>query len=223
MSDVLILHLESSGKNCSVALSKNGKLVDCKEEYDYNYIHSEKLTVFVQDILEVNKIELADLNAISVSIGPGSYTGLRIGLSTAKAMCFALDIPLIPINSLEILLYSEKNKLLNKIAVVDARRMEVYALGQNVNGEENIKMGAYILNEESFSQFEPFIIIGDSHEKLKQLWVHRNSISYSKIERLSASFQSTLAFNFYMNRNRLDLQEVNPIYIKSFLQKPSTG
>ena len=97
----LILHIETATKTCSVALSRNGKLICLKEEHSEKYIHSERLTVYIKQLFENTGISFKDLDAISLSSGPGSYTGLRIGSSTAKGFCFALNIPLISIPTLE--------------------------------------------------------------------------------------------------------------------------
>src|SRR5690554_100574 len=99
------LHIETSTKVCSVALSENGKLIDLLEESSDAYIHSERLTVFIDQICKKNNWKLNELNAIVVTSGPGSYTGLRIGISTAKGLCYALSIPLIAVNTLESIAY----------------------------------------------------------------------------------------------------------------------
>ena len=91
----LILNIETATKSCSVALAKDGQLLDCIEEVSEKYSHAEQLTVFIQDILAKHQFSTKDLDAVAISSGPGSYTGLRIGVSTAKGMCYALDIPLI--------------------------------------------------------------------------------------------------------------------------------
>ena len=124
-----ILHVETSAKLCSVALSVGNEIAACLEQYDDNYIHAEKTSVFIDQIINEHLASINDLDAISISIGPGSYTGLRIGLSTVKALAFALKIPIIPINTLDIYLHLIKDESLNKFAMIDARRMEVYLKG----------------------------------------------------------------------------------------------
>ena len=96
----LILSIETSTTNCSVALGKDGVLVSLKEDYNDQYSHAERLHVFIMEILEENKKKLSELDAIAISKGPGSYTGLRIGVSTTKGLCFSLDKPLISIGTL---------------------------------------------------------------------------------------------------------------------------
>ena len=124
-----ILHIETATKNCSVAIGKSGSLVALKELYAENFSHSEQLHVFIQKALQEANIEMEALDAVAVSKGPGSYTGLRIGVAAAKGICFALELPLIGINSLQIL--AEKYSALEKallFPMFDARRMAVYVM-----------------------------------------------------------------------------------------------
>ncbi|MGI9549871.1 MAG: tRNA (adenosine(37)-N6)-threonylcarbamoyltransferase complex dimerization subunit type 1 TsaB, partial [Aurantibacter sp.] len=97
----IILNIESATTNCSVSISRDGELLSIKEQDSPNYSHSEQLHLFIEEVLKEGNIGLADLDAIAVSKGPGSYTGLRIGVSGAKGLCFALEIPLISIATLE--------------------------------------------------------------------------------------------------------------------------
>ena len=96
----IILNIETSSTNCSVSLSNNNKLIDCLEKDSPNYSHSQKLHSFISELMEKNNIPFKDLDAVAVGIGPGSYTGLRIGLSAAKGICYALDIPLISLKEI---------------------------------------------------------------------------------------------------------------------------
>ena len=122
----LILNIETSSTNCSVCLSNKGQLIDCLEKDSPSYSHSQKLHSFIAELMDRNKIKFKDLNAVSVGIGPGSYTGLRIGLSASKGICYALNIPLISVSSLENLITNiDFNGLL--IPTIDARRNEVYS------------------------------------------------------------------------------------------------
>src|SRR3989304_2508407 len=127
----LILNLETATTVCSVALGRNGELAAYKE-VNKDYSHSENLTVFIQAVLKEAKLDISDLDAVAVSKGPGSYTGLRIGVSAAKGLCFALDKPLIAINTLQAMAYSEKFAIQHSplttlfCPMIDARRMEVY-------------------------------------------------------------------------------------------------
>ena len=124
----LILCIESATRSCSVALAKDGNLFDFKEEVNEKYSHSEQLTLFIESLLQQRGIVFSDLDAIAVSKGPGSFTGLRIGVSTAKGLCYALDKPLISIFTLEAMASGMQKKFPNKVycPMIDARRMEVY-------------------------------------------------------------------------------------------------
>ncbi len=122
-----ILNIETATKNCSVSISKKGKTIALKELNDGNYSHAEKLHELIIQVVQQTGIELSNLNAVAVSKGPGSYTGLRIGVSAAKGLCFALNIPLIAIGTLESLAQSISTSEGYKIPLLDARRMEVYS------------------------------------------------------------------------------------------------
>ena len=124
-----ILHIETATKTCSVALSVDSNLVDTIETHSEQYIHGEKLTLFIQNILEKNSISFDQLSALSISSGPGSYTGLRIGAATAKGICFAKNIPLIAIDTLDAFESCARSSYPNNTLCVmlDARRMEVYS------------------------------------------------------------------------------------------------
>ena len=122
----IILNIETSSTNCSVSLSNNENLVDCLEKDSPNYSHSQKLHSFISELMEKNNISFKDLDAVAVGIGPGSYTGLRIGLSAAKGICYALDISLISVSSLENMVSNIQFEGII-ISTIDARRDEVYS------------------------------------------------------------------------------------------------
>ena len=122
-----ILNIETATKNCSVALAKEGKTILCKEIAEEGYSHAERLHVFIEEVIEEAGITFKDLAAIAVSQGPGSYTGLRIGVSAAKGLCYALDIPLIAVDTLKTLASQVKISSGLIIPMIDARRMEVYS------------------------------------------------------------------------------------------------
>ena len=147
----LILNIETATTNCSVSLAKDGELVSLKEHNTPNYSHSEQLHVFIRDVVEQASLQLSDLNAIAVSKGPGSYTGLRIGVSAVKGLCFAMDIPLISVSTLESMAYQSKFKGFDYIIpLLDARRMEVYSkvFDKEMNVIRDTK--AEIIDEKSF-------------------------------------------------------------------------
>lgn len=213
-----ILHLETATKACSVALSGNGKLIAVKEELNEEYSHSEKLTVFISEILKENNIGFKQLSAISVASGPGSYTGLRIGVSTAKGLCYALSIPLIAVDSLLSLATIAANTYKEKklCAMIDARRMEVFSAIYDHNLNLVKPISADIIDAETYKEYEPFVYFGDGADKIKDLWSARNCKIDSGINS-SAIGQVALAFEKY-NANELeDLAYFEPFYLKDFI------
>ena len=215
---VYILHLETSTKVCSVALSLNGNLIALKENEEDGYSHGENLTLFIQDVLKQASISVKELNAVSVASGPGSYTGLRIGVSTAKGLCYPLNIPLIAIDSLTSLKEIAKEKHPNSTlcSLIDARRMEVYNLFYSSSNELLKPISADIIEKDSYSQFEPFVYFGDGAEKLQELWKGRNCIADTSITS-SAKGQTKLAFEKYRNQEFEDLAYFEPFYLKDFV------
>ena len=213
----LILHIETATKICSVALSEGGHCLDVIEKYPSEYVHGEYLTLFIEDLMIQCEKSLNDLDAISVSIGPGSYTGLRIGLSVAKGLCFGLEIPLIAVGTLDSLLSLAKNKYPNKglCACIDARRMEVYSKILSCNGSCLSDAQATVIEEHTFADFDPFVYFGDGALKLKSSWARRN-VTFDSELKLSSSGQVEEAIYKYRNKVFSDLAFVKPIYLKEF-------
>jgi tRNA threonylcarbamoyladenosine biosynthesis protein TsaB len=208
-----ILHLETATKVCSVAISNNGTVISIKETVSDGYTHSESLTLFIQDVLNQAQLALADLSAVSVSAGPGSYTGLRIGLSTAKGLCFALNIPLIAIDTLTALKNVIPSGEMPVIPMLDARRMEVYAQVFDTDGQTLQEIDAIVLTEDSFSDFEPFIVLGDGAAKCKEMWGHRN-ITWNENVLSSAKGQASIAYEKFQKKEFENLAYFSPIYLK---------
>jgi tRNA threonylcarbamoyladenosine biosynthesis protein TsaB len=217
-----ILHLETSTKVCSVALSENGKLIAVKENLSADYSHSENLTVFIQEILVESKRTLKEINAISVTSGPGSYTGLRIGVSTAKGLCYALGIPLISVDALISLasIAVEKNPNKNLCALIDARRMEEFSAIYNENLQLIKPISADIIDESTYSEFEPFIYFGDGALKLQDIWKNRNCEIDISIHS-SASGQISHAFKKFQLADFENVAYFEPFYLKDFMSKNS--
>lgn len=213
-----ILHIESATKACSVAISKNGTLVSLVEEEKDGYQHGEKLNLFIEKAIQNTNIQLENLSAISVASGPGSYTGLRIGASTAKGICFALNIPLIAIDTLTSLTeIGRENYPEEKLcAVVDARRMEVYNHFVDSNGTQLKEISADIIDSTSYSEFEPFIYFGDGAEKLEEIWSKKNC-TIDKSIRSSAKGQCKLAYQKFINQEFEDVAYFEPYYLKDFI------
>lgn len=218
-----ILHLETSTKVCSVALSKNGHIVQLLETSEDGYVHGEKLTLFIQEVLQKEGITPKSLKAISVASGPGSYTGLRIGVSTAKGLCFALEIPLIAIDSLHCLYALSKSSYTGKnvIPMIDARRMEVFSSVFSTEGVLLKEISADVLEDETYSEYEPFVAIGDGAEKLAAIWKDRNVIIDSSII-ASAAGQVEIAYRKFEAAQFEDVAYFEPFYLKDFVVGVST-
>ena len=212
-----ILHLETATKVCSVALSLNGKLISCKESNEDQFIHGEALSTYIIDVLSEATIELSQVVAVSISSGPGSYTGLRIGASTAKGLCFGLSIPLIAIPSLYslIVLAKQKHSKSTIYALFDARRMEVFSQLVDENMTELKPVGPEILDELTGSTFEPFLAVGDGARKVKTLWQDRN-VEFDDTILPSALGQIEMAYQKYCLGDFEDLASFVPNYGKEF-------
>jgi tRNA threonylcarbamoyladenosine biosynthesis protein TsaB len=214
-----ILHLETATKVCSVALSNSGKMIALKSICEDGYAHGENLTLLIQDVLSQSNISLKDLNAISVSSGPGSYTGLRIGVSTAKGICYALNIPLIAIDSLLALAELGRAKYPNDVLCpcIDARRMEIY--NAFFSSEVCLKaISADIIEENSYKSFEPFIYFGDGAAKLEKIWGDRK-VTLDNTIVSCASGQIKVAYKKYKQQTFEDVAYFEPFYLKDFITK----
>lgn len=213
-----ILHLETATKVCSIALSKDGELIALKEIAEENYSHAENITLFIEDVLKQAEISIKDLHAVSVSSGPGSYTGLRIGVSTAKGLCYPLNIPLIAIDSLKAL--SEIARIqhpnTNLCPLIDARRMEVFNAIYSEKGEQIKPISADIIDDNSYSAFEPFVYFGDGADKLQEIWKGRNCTIDSSILS-SAKGQVSVAYKKFLAQDYEDVAYFEPFYLKDFV------
>lgn len=215
---VRLLHIETATKVCSVAISENGQLKDVVEEHSDKYIHSEKLTLFIEEILQKNQWNLKALNAVVVTSGPGSYTGLRIGVSTAKGLCYALGIPLISVGAIESIAYlaTQKYPHQNICALIDARRMEVFSSIYNSAFELVKPLSADVIETTSYQEFEPFIVCGDGAEKLQEVWENR-ALHFDLEILSSAKGQIQLAYQKYQEEKFEDVAYFEPKYLKDFV------
>tara|TARA_B100000900_G_scaffold281886_1_gene241161 strand:+ start:605 stop:1267 length:663 start_codon:yes stop_codon:yes gene_type:complete len=212
-----ILHIETATKMCSVAVSKGGSVLCAVEKETDTYIHGESLTLFIIDALKEANLLATELDAISVSIGPGSYTGLRIGLSTAKGLCMGLQIPIICIPTLDSLLAQGKLKYPDRVicGMLDARRMEVYTKTCKADGSALRELKSLVIEEGTFIDDEPFIYFGDGAPKIHELWKNRNA-EFDPFVKISAKGQVKLALTRYLNRNFDHLSNCKPLYLKTF-------
>lgn len=214
----LILNIETATKNCSVSLAKNGKTIAIAEVADQNYSHAEKLHAFIGDLLSENNLEYSNLNAVAVSQGPGSYTGLRIGVSAAKGLCYALDIPLIAINTLNSIAAAKIIETGYLIPMIDARRQEVYMSVFNSNMEEVQPTSAQIIDVTSFEDLEGEIhFLGDGCAKFKGLFTDSRFVFHNDVPFPSASQMSKLSFEKFQLSSFEDVAYFEPYYFKDFI------
>lgn len=215
----LVLNIETATTNCSVSLSKDGETLVLKEDNSVSYSHAETLHVFIDDLFKSVKIQPLEIDAVSVSKGPGSYTGLRIGVSSAKGLCFALDKPLIAIDTLESLAHQMTIKDGYIVPMLDARRMEVYSAVYNANLESCRGVEAEILNDESYSSLletNKVYFIGSGVEKTKALIQHPNAV-FIEGKLPSANEMASLAEFKYKISDTEDVAYFEPYYLKDFI------
>ncbi len=216
-----ILHIESSSTVCSVALSQNTELIAIKE-INNGFTHAENLHVFIEQLFIESGIKISELNAVSISVGPGSYTGLRIGFSAAKGLAYALQIPLIEISTLAAFAFQAIHPSLGDIfycPLFDARRMEVYTAVYDNQLNEILKPKAIVLDIESIKELTTFgkvCYFGDGMPKTKELL--QGSTNSIFIENLMPSSKSmiTLAYHKFINNDFADIAYSEPKYIKEF-------
>jgi tRNA threonylcarbamoyladenosine biosynthesis protein TsaB len=218
----LILSIDTSTKVCSVALHQEGKLLTISELFTEKS-HSGMLTILCENVVKNGGFSLNQLDAIAVAKGPGSYTGLRIGVSTAKGFCFALDKPLISVNTLEAMaaqlkgLYDETHLL---CPMIDARRMEVYCQVFDNEGNVVSSTEAKIIDETSFSELlalHKIVFIGDGSAKCQEKITHPNAI-FPQIEITpSAKTIGILATKSYENSLFESVVTFEPFYLKDFV------
>ena len=217
---IYILNIETSTKACSVAIHKNGNLIALKESITENFSHSEKLLVFVEELIETSQIKLVDISAIAVSMGPGSYTGLRIGVATAKGLCYGLNIPLISISTLKSMSLGMSLKMKADLfcPMIDARRMEVYSAFFDINNIRKRGIQADILDSNSYKNElkEKVIFFGDGSDKAKEVIKNRNAIFIADFHP-SANFIGMLSYQKFLDSDFEDLAYFEPFYLKDFV------
>ena len=218
----LILNIETATKNCSVCLAKNGEVLAIRELNDGNYSHAEKLHPFIQELLVETKLTSKDIDAVAVSKGPGSYTGLRIGVSAAKGICFAIDKPLISIETLKSLACNSSVDGGLIIPMLDARRMEVYAAVYNSLYEKVREIKAEIIDKNSFTEElekGKVYFLGDGVAKCKEVIIHKNAI-FIDDKFPSSKEMAKLSYNKYKKNDIEDVAYFEPFYLKDFVVIP---
>ncbi len=213
-----ILCLETSSTNCSVSISNENKIIYTKESDGEGYKHSEFLHSFIEDSMVNSKLEYEQLMAVSVGIGPGSFTGLRIGLSSAKGICYSKDIPLITINSLEIL--AHKYRTTNEeilVPMFDARRMEVYFSIFDKNHKLLKSPTSRILSENFFHDFpnKRKVIFGNGAEKCKSIFNLDGFEYITEISNPSSKEMGEISYTKFLKKNFANLAYCEPLYLKN--------
>lgn len=213
-----ILNIETATKNCSVSLAKDGQTIALKELATENFSHAEKLHVFIDEVLSQAKVTLQDLSAVAVSKGPGSYTGLRIGVSSVKGLCYALNIPMIAVDTLTSLAHQIKIEKGIIIPMIDARRMEVYSAFFNSKWEEIRETQAEVIDENSYADVSETIhLVGDGALKLKEILTDEKFIFHDNVVFPSANEMSKLSFEKYKKSDFVDVAYFEPFYLKDFI------
>ena len=222
----MILCLETATPVCSVALNESCCTIALRETEGQN-AHSEKITNFIREVMEVAEIDYKQLDAVAVSKGPGSYTGLRIGVSTAKGICYAANLPLMAIDTLEAMAYGMKAKLGSQITdndllipMIDARRMEVYAAIFDANLNKINDTAALVINENSFEELlkeHRLWLFGDGAPKLKKVFENQPNISILDGFKPSAAFMLPLADKALREHDFVDVAYFEPFYLKDFI------
>jgi tRNA threonylcarbamoyladenosine biosynthesis protein TsaB len=220
----LILNIETTTKNCSVSLSKEGKLIALKEINDGRYSHAENLHPFITSVLQESNYTYSDLTAIAVSKGPGSYTGLRIGVSAAKGFCFALEIPLLSIDTLQALAAQAHIETGVIVPILDARRMEVYQAVFDATHKTIENTEAVIVEKETYDTYlskGKITFLGDAVPKIKEIIKHENAVFIDN-SFPSAKEMVQLSYDKFQQKDFEDVAYFEPYYLKDFMAIKST-
>lgn len=219
---MIILHIETSTNVCSIALSEDTSNIFSKSNAD-GMNHAALLSVFITEALDLLNRMNKKLDAVAVSSGPGSYTGLRIGVSTAKGLCYGLGIPLIGVSTLEVLtaqaliLVQEKEHALF-CPMIDARRMEVYDAFYNGQGIIQRKISADIIISDSYAEIlanQPVYFFGNGADKCKTTLVHPNARFIDNLFPLAENM-IPFAERAFVENQFVDTAYFEPFYLKEF-------
>ena len=223
-----ILHIDTATPQCSVALSSGAELLGLRETSEKN-AHSRVVTIFADELMKSADLQPSDLNAVAVSMGPGSYTGLRIGVSAAKGLCFALGKPLIAVSTLQAMAAGMKARMAGERALepdvlfcpmIDARRMEVYSALYDASLHEVREIRAEIITEDSFSLElgnRRICFAGDGAAKCKDLLAKHPNALFMDDFVPSAEYMISIALEKFLNRAFEDVADFEPFYLKDFI------
>ncbi len=223
----MIICLETSTDICSVALCDSKGVIALKESTE-NKSHAALLTVFIEEILSEAGLRAADLEAVAVSKGPGSYTGLRIGVSTAKGIAYAASVPLIGVETTYSMFHGINADLRNKygidsksllVPMIDARRMEVYYSILSSDGKKVREISAEIIDGNTYTEIpEPvrLLIFGTGAAKCHEV-IKRGNVAYAEEFRISAAFMHDPAYKALRDKEFEDIAYFEPFYLKDFI------
>ena len=215
-----ILAIETSTEICSIALGKDAQCLALVEN-DKENSHAEKILLYVDEVLQQANISLSELSAVCISEGPGSYTGLRIGTSSAKGLCYALNIPLIAVSTLQSMAWGAREKFPNHnqyCPMIDARRMEVYSAFYDSDLNIVVPPINVIVDENAYSEFlqnDAVVFSGNAVEKTKSLLTSGGNAVFSETK-TSARYLLELGYKKYMQKDFADTAYFEPFYLKEF-------
>jgi tRNA threonylcarbamoyladenosine biosynthesis protein TsaB len=215
----LLLAIETATKLCSVALGRDGRLLAMREVDSEKLEHAEKVNIFIAEVMAEAGLPLKDIHAVAVGIGPGSYTGLRIGLSAAKGLCYALDKPIIGISTLATLVQAAlavHSTLQGTLwPMIDARRMEVFTQPYGADGQSQADVEPLILDDDWAALPRPRVVFGDGSDKAGALWEGKGSLMHLPGIRPTAASMLQMAEARFASGNFDDLAYLVPEYGKS--------
>jgi len=218
-----LLAIETATEVCSVALGKDGQCIALKESERENS-HAEKVIVFVDEVLQQTNIPIEAIDAVCISEGPGSYTGLRIGVSSAKGLCYALGKPLIAVPTLQAMAWGAREQFPQKkqfCPMIDARRMEVYAAMYDEHLEILDEVKNHIVDADFYADFlnnNPVVFSGNAVEKVQPVLQGKPNAVFASVK-ISARYLLELAYKKYLKNDFVDVAYFEPFYLKEFQSK----
>lgn len=218
----LVLLIETATKVCSVALANSDEIIALREDKSMQYSHSTQLTGFIEEVIQQGGYSFSDLDAVAVSKGPGSYTGLRIGVSAAKGFCYGLEIPLLAVNTLDAMAHVARKKIEETeffVPMIDARRMEVYNAVFSSSLQNLRETRAEIITENAFDMFlekAKVAFFGDGAPKCKELLNHKHALFFDDLHP-SAAGMHKIALENFQNEKYEDTAYFEPFYLKDFV------
>ncbi len=226
----LILNIETATRLCSVALAKDTNIISMNESFE-DKSHAANLSVFIRKVLDEQNLSVKDLDAIATGSGPGSYTGLRIGVSTAKGLAYGAKIPLISVSTLETMFYvalkilrkDNPDMLQDETAIfcpmIDARRMEVYMAMFDASGNRLENDRAMVINHTSFTELlnnHIIVFFGSGASKCREVLSHKNAYFMDNVYP-SASVMAQLSLKYFHDKRFEDIAYFEPFYLKDFI------